>query len=211
MASYTTNIPVNNVFNVTAVFGQSGSMWKNGHKGVDITADNKTIYSICGGEVTVVGWDADGWGRYVSIKPSGFERIRIILCHLVKDSVKVRVGDKVTRVTKIGTMGTTGNSTGVHVHVEMRVDNTPVDPTPYMLIANKKASGLKDTDYKFNSNDQNAALTAVLAAFDTKNSTEPSHAECEKKIKSLESELAGVKERLAAAESKIENVKKAIA
>lgn len=211
MASYTTNIPVNNVFNVTAVFGQSGSMWKNGHKGVDITAENKTLYSICDGEVTVVGWDADGWGRYVSIKPSGFDRIRIILCHLVKDSVKVKVGDKVTRVTKIGTMGTSGNSTGVHVHVEMRVDNTPVDPTPYMLISNKRASGLKDTDYKFNSNDQSAALTAVLAAFDTKNSTEPSHAECEKTIKSLEAELEGVKAKLAAAESKIENVKKAIA
>ena len=67
MSSYTTNIPVNNTFNITAVFGQKGSLWKNGHKGVDITAENKTIYSICDGEVTVVGWDADGWGRYVSI------------------------------------------------------------------------------------------------------------------------------------------------
>ncbi len=209
MASYTTNIPVNNVFNVTAVFGQSGSMWKNGHKGVDITAQDKTLYSICDGEVTVVGWDKDGWGRYVSIRPNGFERIRIILCHLVKDSVKVKVGDKVTRLSKIGTMGTTGNSSGVHVHVEMRVDNTPVDPTPYMLIANKKASGLKDTDYKFAPDNQSAALTAILNAFDGCSST--GNTDYQIKIKELEAELQIVKTTLATAEQKIENVKKALA
>ena len=208
MAAYTTNIPVNNVFNVTAVFGQSGSMWKNGHKGVDITAQDKTLYSVCDGEVTVVGWDKGGWGRYVSIKPSGFERIRIILCHLVKDGVKVKVGDKVDRLTKIGTMGTTGNSSGVHVHVEMRVDNTPVDPTPYMLIANKKASGLKDTDYKFSPENQSAALTAILNAFDGCAGT--GDEDYQAKIKELEATLQAVNTRLAAAEQKIENAKKAL-
>ncbi len=209
MASYTTNIPVNNVFNVTAVFGQSGSMWKNGHKGIDITAENKTLYSICDGEVTVVGFDKDGWGRYVSIKPSGFERVRIILCHLVKDSVKVKAGDKVTRLTKIGTMGTTGNSTGVHVHVEMRVDNTPVDPTPYMLIANKKASGLRDTDYKFNPDNQSAALSAVVNAFES--CTGASDEQQQAKIKELEAELKEVKAGLLTAQQKIESAKKALA
>ncbi len=211
MASYTTNIPVNNTFNITATFGQSGSLWKNGHKGIDITAQNKTIYSICDGEVTVVGWDADGWGRYVSIKPSGFDRVRIILCHLVKDSVKVKVGDKVSRLTKIGTMGTTGNSTGVHLHVEMRVDNTAVDPTPYMLLENKKASGLVDTDFKFSPENQKSALTAVLNAFDAKSGSEPLHTECEKKIKNLEAELEKTKAELLLANNRLENVRKALA
>lgn len=211
MASYTTNIPVNNAFNITAVFGQQGSLWKNGHKGIDITAENKTLYSICDGEVTVVGWDADGWGRYVSIKPNGFERIRIILCHLVKDSAKVKAGDRVSRLTKIGTMGTTGNSTGVHVHVEMRVDNTPVDPTPYMLLVNKKASGLRDTDYKFSPEDQKSALTAVLNAFDAKSGEEPLHTECNEKIKRLEIELEKTKSELMLAQNRLENVRKALA
>ena len=211
MSSYTTNIPVNNTFNITAVFGQKGSLWKNGHKGVDITAENKTIYSICDGEVTVVGWDADGWGRYVSIKPAGFERIRIILCHLVKDSVKVKAKDKVSRLTKIGTMGTTGNSTGVHLHVEMRVDNTAVDPTPYMQLQNKKASGLKDTDFKFSPENQKSALAAVLNAFDAKSGNQPLHVQDNEKIKSLEAELAKTKAELLLANNRLENVRKALA
>ena len=211
MASYTTNIPVNNTFNITATFGQKGSLWKNGHKGIDITAENKTVYSICDGEVTVVGWDADGWGRYVSIKPSGFERIRIILCHLVKNSVKVKVGDKVCRTTKLGTMGTTGNSTGVHLHVEMRVDNSAVDPSPYMLIQNKKASGLVDTDFMFSPENQKSALTAVLNSFDAKNGSEPSQAQDDEKIKDLEAELAKTKAELLLANNRLENVRKALA
>ena len=93
MAEYITNLPVNGKFNVTAYFGQKGTLWSAGwHKGVDVTAADKDIYSMCDGEVTVVGWDAKGWGRYVSIKPKGFDRVRIILCHLVKNSVKVKKG-----------------------------------------------------------------------------------------------------------------------
>ena len=101
MASYTTNLPVNGKFNVTAIFGQQGSYWKNGHKGIDLTAADKRIYSVCDGTVTVVGFDKNGWGRYVSIKPEGFERVRFILCHLVENSVKVKKGDKVSRLTHI--------------------------------------------------------------------------------------------------------------
>ena len=147
MAEWITNLPTNGIFGVTAVFGQQGKYWKNGHKGIDIVGD-KTLYSICDGTVKVVGWDEDGWGRYVSIEPKGFPRIRFILCHMVKDSVKVKVGQKVTRTTVLGTMGTTGNSSGVHVHVEMRIDNVSTDPTPYMGIKNEKASNLRATDYK---------------------------------------------------------------
>jgi len=138
MAAYVTNLPLNNVFNVTATFGQTGGLWKNGHKGIDLTGDKK-IYSVCDGEVTFEGYDADGWGRYVSIMPTGQSRVRFIFCHLENNSVKVKKGDKVTRLTHIATMGSTGNSTGVHLHIEMRIDNTPCDVSPYLLIPNKKA------------------------------------------------------------------------
>ncbi len=211
MASYVTNLPVNGKFNVTAIFGQQGSYWANGHKGIDITAAQRTLYPICDGVVTVVGWDQNGWGRYVSIKPTGFERIRFITCHMVENSVKVKKGDTVSRTTALGTMGTSGNSSGVHVHIEMRIDNKSVDPTPYMLIANKKATGLSDTDYKFDASCQKAALEAMLAAFDknettpdlSANSSDSSNQAVE--IESLKNELALTKQKLSSAESKIAN------
>jgi len=169
--SYITNLPVNGTFNVTAIFGQKGSNWKNGHKGVDITAADKKLYSMCDGVVTYQGYDADGWGYYVSVMPNGFERIRIILCHMVKGSIKVKKGDKVFRTTVLGTMGTTGKSTGVHVHVEMRIDNTAVDPTPYLKIENKVAAGLDGADYKTTAAESNEILQEMIDKFDGK--TEP--------------------------------------
>jgi len=207
MAKYTTNLPVNGKFNVTAVFGQKGSLWKNGHKGIDIVSDDKTIYSICDGEVTVVSFDNGGWGRYVSIKPDGFERIRIILCHLKEGSVKVKKGDRVSRTTKIGTMGSTGNSTGVHLHIEMRVDNTAVDLSSYLGIENKIKSALMDTDFKVNENEQKRLLENIINSFDKK---DESHKACDDEIESLKKELESTKKELKAAKDTIAAVKKAL-
>lgn len=198
MASYTTNLPVNGKFNVTAIFGQQGNYWKNGHKGIDLTAADKRIYSVCDGTVTVVGFDKNGWGRYVSIKPEGLKRIRFILCHLVENSVNVKKGDKVSRLTHIGTMGTTGNSSGVHLHVEMRIDNKSVDPSAYLLIANKKQSGLLDTDFKFEKERQRELLTAVLSEFDGKKSDTAAD-ESAQKIKELEGVISTLQNKISAA------------
>ena len=165
--SYITNLPVNNIFNVTAYYGQENkALWANGHKGIDVTGE-KTIYSICDGTVTYQGYDKS-WGYYVSVMPNGFSRIRFILCHLVRGSIKVKAGDKVTRKTVLGTMGTTGNSTGVHVHVECRIDNTAVDPTPYLKIENKKAKGLNSVDYKTTVEESNAIIQRMIDDFDNK-------------------------------------------
>lgn len=197
MASYTTNLPVNNRFNITAAFGEKGSLWKNGHKGVDITADDKTLYAVCDGEVTFVGFDKDGWGRYVSIMPNGFERIRIITCHMVNNSAKVKKGDKVSRITKIGTMGSTGNSTGVHVHIEMRIDNTPVDITPYLLLENKRVSGLISENYKFDASKQASLLSKIQNAFDGKETTDSDQIdELKKQINDLQNRLSSAEEKI---------------
>ena len=197
--AYVTNLPLNGKLSVTAFYGQTGAYWNGYHKGIDFISDNTAVYSICDGTVTVVGWDKNGWGRYVSIKPEGFERVRFILCHLVENSTKLKVGDKVTRTTKIGIMGSTGNSSGAHVHAEMRIDNTPVDISQYLLIPNRKTSNLLDTDFKFDAACQASLLERIIEEFDGKQ-TESSSA---KKIAELE-------KKLAAAEEKIKNAKLAL-
>ena len=165
--AYITNLPVNNVFNVTAFFGQENkSLWANGHKGIDVTGE-RILYSICDGVVTYTGYDS-GWGYYVSVKPDGFDRVRFIICHLVKGSVKVKKGSRVARTTIIGTMGMTGNATGVHAHIECRIDNVAVDPTPYLKIKNEKAVGLNAHDYKTTVEESNTIIQKMIDKFDGK-------------------------------------------
>ena len=109
-----TNLPITGIFSITATFGQKGSYWTNGHKGVDITCTNRDVYATCDGVVRVIAYDSGGWGQYVTIGESN-GNIHIF-CHLVNGSVKVKRGERVNRTTKIGIMGSTGNSTGVHLH-----------------------------------------------------------------------------------------------
>ena len=134
-----TNLPVSGDFQVTATYGQKGKYWANGHQGVDIVCSNKTIYATCDGTVRVVAYDANGWGQYVSIGDANNKRH--LFCHLVKGSVKVKVGQKVNRNTVIGTMGTTGNSTGIHLHYQINNTNgSSVNPCSHLGIPNVKGS-----------------------------------------------------------------------
>ena len=162
-----TNLPVSGTFNVTAFYGQENtSLWKNGHKGIDIVGET-TLYSICDGVVTYQGYDKS-WGYYVSVMPNGFDRVRFILCHMVKGSIKVKKNDKVSRTTVLGKMGATGNVSGVHVHIECRIDNTSVDPTLYLKVKNEKANNLNSANYQTTAEESNRILQQMLDAFDGK-------------------------------------------
>ena len=132
-----TNLPITGKFNVTCEYGRRGRLWSSGwHKGIDLTCSNRNIYSTCDGVVKTVGWDPRGWGRYVRIQEATTGKIHIF-CHLVTDSVRVSVGQTVSRATIIGTMGTTGNSTGVHLHFQIEDGARNVyDPTEWLGIPN---------------------------------------------------------------------------
>ncbi len=133
-----TNLPVSGEFRVTAIYGQSGKYWKNGHKGIDLVANDRRIYATCNGTVRNVGYDAGGWGRFVSIdEPNGR---RHIFCHLKNDSVTVKKGDAVNRLTVLGIMGATGNVTGVHLHYQLQQGNQVINPTVHLGIPNKVGS-----------------------------------------------------------------------
>ncbi len=130
-----TNLPVSGPFLVTATYGQQGSFWKNGHQGIDLVAENRNVYATCDGVVRVVAYDEDGWGQYVSVGDE--QGRRHLFCHLVQGSVRVKPGDRVTRLTVLGTMGASGNVTGTHLHYQLQEGETVVDPTLWLGIPNR--------------------------------------------------------------------------
>lgn len=132
------NLPMKGVFQITATYGQVGSYWVNGHKGIDFVSNDTNIYSTCDGVVRKVAYDEKGWGQYVSIGDN--EGRRHIFCHLVKGSVKVKEGQRVEKSTIIGMMGATGNVTGPHLHFQLQQGETVIDPTPYLGVPNKKGT-----------------------------------------------------------------------
>ncbi len=138
-----TLLPITGPFQVTAVFGQKGNYWKNGHQGIDLAAADRRIFATCYGTVRKVAYDEGGWGEYISIGDDAGRRH--IFCHLVRGSTKVREGEAVTPLTLLGTMGATGNVTGVHLHFQLQEGERVIDPTPYLGIPNRIGS--------YNSND----------------------------------------------------------
>lgn len=99
------------------------------HNGIDIIAKyNTDILSSCKGEVIEVKKSNLGYGNRIVIKhPLGYETL---YAHLNK--IIVNKGDKVESGQKIGTMGSTGLSTGTHLHYEIIRDNISINPKFYL-------------------------------------------------------------------------------
>lgn len=98
------------------------------HKGVDLATPTGTpVYASCGGTVTKAGWGS-GYGYVVYIDHEDGRQTRY--GHLSR--VLVSVGQKVKQGDRIALSGNTGVSTGPHLHFEMRINGTPVDPEKYV-------------------------------------------------------------------------------
>ncbi|WP_051258372.1 M23 family metallopeptidase [Atopococcus tabaci] len=98
------------------------------HAGIDI-AGSGPIVSAQSGKVTRVRYDK-GWGWYVKIDHGN--GLQTLYAHMKTGSLKVKEGQKVKAGQQIGTMGTTGASTGVHLHFEVYLNNKQVNPAPYI-------------------------------------------------------------------------------
>jgi murein DD-endopeptidase MepM/ murein hydrolase activator NlpD len=98
------------------------------HTGLDLASSNTRIGAAADGVVAAVGAGTTGYGNYVIIAHGG--GLVTLYGHL--SATMVKVGDTVTQGQQIGVEGTTGNSTGVHLHFEVRLNGTPVDPSPYL-------------------------------------------------------------------------------
>ena len=99
------------------------------HTGIDLVEPfGSPVYAADDGVVALVGSSTSGYGRYVVIAHSG--GLDTLYGHL--STALVKVGQRVNQGQAIGLEGSTGNSTGPHVHFELRINNQPVDPTPYL-------------------------------------------------------------------------------
>ena len=99
------------------------------HTGIDLVAPFGTaVYAADDGMVALVGSSSSGYGNYVVIAHAG--GFDTLYGHL--STALVKVGQTVTQGTVVGLEGSTGNSTGPHLHFELRIGQRPVDPTPYL-------------------------------------------------------------------------------
>ena len=98
------------------------------HTGVDIAASYGTPIRACkAGKVVVASWQG-GYGNAVVLDHGG--GMGTLYGH--QSSMAVSVGQTVASGQVIGYVGSTGNSTGPHLHFEVRLGGTPVDPVPYL-------------------------------------------------------------------------------
>lgn len=116
--------------NITQRFG--GMYSGSPHKGMDIgMPEGAPVYAAADGKVTVANasdsWGYS-WGYYVKINHA--EGVDTLYAHL--SSVAVSYGQYVHQGDVIGYVGSTGNSSGNHLHFELYLENNRVDPYPYI-------------------------------------------------------------------------------
>ena len=100
------------------------------HAGADISPKcNTPIYAAQSGTVTKAG-AAQGYGNLILIDHGG--GVVTGYGHMYNDGVLVREGDVVDGGTQIGLVGSSGGSTGCHLHFEVHQNLVPIDPVPFM-------------------------------------------------------------------------------
>jgi len=118
------------------------------HSGIDLAGPSGTpIYATADGVVERAGWNSGGYGNLIEIDHG--RGIETRYGHLSK--VLVKDGQKIKRGELIGRMGSTGRSTGSHLHYEVRIDGRAVNPVPFMkatdyLVAMQRDVGSKAMD-----------------------------------------------------------------
>lgn len=123
------SIPVNGT--ITSVFGERearSAEQQSFHHGLDIAAPTGTsIRPVAAGVVMEAGYNAV-YGNYVMLQHEGGLTSKYAHC----DKLLVKQGDKVKTSTKIATVGSTGDSTGSHLHLELRLNTVFIDPAIHL-------------------------------------------------------------------------------
>jgi murein DD-endopeptidase MepM/ murein hydrolase activator NlpD len=143
--------PVKQNASFTSAFGVRSDPFRGGaamHPGIDLAGPYGTpIYATADGTVLRSGWNSGGYGNLIEVDHG--RGITTRYGHL--SGILVHAGDKITRGQLIGRMGSTGRSTGNHLHYEVRIDGRAVNPIPFMkstdyVLAMQRRSGAASMD-----------------------------------------------------------------
>ena len=134
-------MPIENFIAITSKFGyrEAHGVVHSNHKGIDLCGSaGSRIMAVQDGEITHAGWQ-NGYGNCVEIKHTD-EQGNVFYSfygHMRDNSISVEKGQDVVTGQIIGTQGSTGNSTGDHLHFEIRTDSGSnkyaIDPAPYLF------------------------------------------------------------------------------
>jgi murein DD-endopeptidase MepM/ murein hydrolase activator NlpD len=110
------------------------------HGGIDFAAPKGTpIYAAASGYVTVAGWNSSGYGNYVILYHGTMsDGVAYSTLYAHMSSIAVQLNTTVAQGQIIGYVGSTGNSTGNHLHLEVwqgRSSASRVDPRKYIPIS----------------------------------------------------------------------------
>lgn len=109
---------------INVIFYVTSEWWEQprNHRGLDIATPssmgNVPLYSMCNGSVVHKAFDEDGYGNYIIMKDSE-TGMGFLYAHM-NEASPLNVGDTVQIGQLVGNEGTTGTSTGIHLHVEMQ-------------------------------------------------------------------------------------------
>ncbi len=127
-------MPVKSSVRWTSGFGGRNDPLGRGyrkHEGQDLAGDYGTpIYATADGVVIHAGWE-NGYGRLIKIQHAFGIETRY--AHL--SQIRVEVGQRVSRGDRIGDMGNSGRSTGTHLHYEVRIGGSAVNPVKFIKAA----------------------------------------------------------------------------
>lgn len=135
-------MPIENFIAITSKFGyrEAHGVVHSNHTGIDLCGSaGSRIMAVQDGEVTHAGWQ-NGYGNCVEIKHTD-EQGNVFYSfygHMRDNSISVEKGQNVVTGQIIGIQGSTGNSTGDHLHFEIRTDSGSnkyaIDPAPYLFM-----------------------------------------------------------------------------
>lgn len=134
-------------YELSSGYGSRNNPTGNGgqfHQGEDFAAPSGTpIYAVTGGKVVQAGDSGDGYGNLVRIESGN-----TVTYYGHQSSVNVNVGDTVAAGDQIGAVGSTGNSTGPHLHFEVRNNGSSIEPVAYL-----KTLGIDPAKYQKDGSD----------------------------------------------------------